>query len=75
MSRDRPEWITCIAYDDGKRRGVWCGKQSPGFVFQSIDHAAYAGLKRDRLLPCPECLDAIIAALRQDDPSRRGGSR
>ena len=39
---------------------TWCGQRVAGWVFQSIDHAAYSKTIR----PCRACVKAAIAHLR-----------
>lgn len=61
----RPEYIRCIAdnhvQNDGKS---WCGRWIKlELHFQSIDHATLNGRNEGRLVACPECAAAIIAAL------------
>jgi hypothetical protein len=44
---------------------AWCGAPLAGgeFVFRNIDHAAMNGRGNGRLVPCPECRNAVIKAL------------
>lgn len=50
----------------GEEKEVWCGAPFDAFRwdFVNIDHIANHRLTQGRLLPCPECLQAIVAALR-----------
>jgi hypothetical protein len=63
---DRPEWVKCIEHDHTELRGkTWCGRCAAGaFFFQGCDHAAENGRQRGRLFACPECVEAVCAALR-----------
>lgn len=60
----------CILHTHAeKKETTWCGKakQPDGWYFQDIDHAAYTLLQRRRLVPCSECLSAIIHTLRKGE--------
>ena len=62
----RPEWIKCVEHDHADLRNKsWCGRDVRlEFRFSDIDHAAESGRQEGRLVACPECVTAIIAALR-----------
>lgn len=61
----RPEYVKCINRTmQASLARSWCGRSLFGeFAFQGIDHAAENNLQRGRLLPCPECVEAVTAAL------------
>lgn len=63
----RPDHIRCIQQTlAGRTHQYWCGRPAEIYewAFTSIDHAAQSQIKQDRLMPCPECIDAAVAALR-----------
>lgn len=65
---DRPEWIKCIRQTHVDLAGkTWCGKSAIGFCFVDVDHAAQNGLQQGRLVACPECVEAVVAALHSGD--------
>lgn len=66
----RPEYVVCVMADAGPahdlHKKTWCGQPanwSKGLMFVSVDHAAFNGYARRRLVCCPECSKAIIKAL------------
>ena len=64
---NRPEYIKCIKHTHADYpKTSWCGKSISSFdwAFQNIDHAAYATMNEDRLIPCPVCLDKIAETLK-----------
>ena len=71
----RPDYVTCI--NRAKQANMarsWCGRSLFGeFSFQGIDHAAENNLQRGRLLPCAECVAAVVAALRTPGVQPSGG--
>lgn len=59
---NRPEYIKCIQHTHAERKKTsWCGKSLSSFdwSFVDIDHAVYATMNNDRLIPCRECITAI----------------
>ena len=67
---ERPEYIRCIQHTHAeKQKTSWCGKQlfSYDWVFQDIDHATYTMMNGGRLVPCPDCVNAIINVLKNDE--------
>lgn len=68
MPDSRPEYVTCIKHTHADRKGKsWCGRPAEGFLFVSIDHAAYARTQRIRLLVCPDCAKNVTERLNSDD--------
>ncbi len=67
MGKQRPEYVHCVGFGlDDNTRETWCGHDH-GFgepFFIEPTHAALHGRNKGRLMVCPECRDAIIAALR-----------
>ena len=56
------EHVTCIRHTRADmQKSTWCGKRVSGFVFQSLDHAAY---NDGRLVACPQCVGAAVSCLR-----------
>lgn len=49
----------------GEEKDVWCGApfELLRWDFVDIDHIANHRLTQGRLLPCPDCLKAIVDAL------------
>ena len=64
---ERPDYIKCIADTHADNKGkTWCGRTLVmEFAFVDIDHAAMNGRNKGRLVVCPECRDAVIAALQE----------
>lgn len=47
-----------------RKQLAWCGRSVEiEWAFVDIDHAAYSQLNNDRLLPCKDCLKAVVKAL------------
>jgi len=68
----RLDHICCIHQTHAEKTTLsWCGRKIEPFefVFVSIDHATYSNLAGDCLVPCPECVEAIVAALREQQTS------
>jgi hypothetical protein len=64
MSDEQPDYVVCIKHTNNVNEGeTWCGKKTVGFVFQGIDHAAYARMNGGRLLVCPDCQKAVSEIL------------
>lgn len=65
MPRELNEYEKHVAHNhEDHKHKAWCGGWVSGqFVFTSIDHLAYERKRDGRLLPCPKCLDAIVATL------------
>jgi hypothetical protein len=64
---DRPEWVKCIKFPLSRREPwqTWCDRNAPlEWMFQDIDHAAFNGLDEGRMVACPKCVAAVMAALR-----------
>lgn len=56
----RPDYIQCIAHTHVVYLGQpWCGIAGRSVFSQNLDHAAYAIKNESRLVPCPECLEAV----------------
>jgi hypothetical protein len=69
MTESRPEYIRCIKHNHGDYPNTtWCGEKYSSFdwVFQDIDHATYTAMDGGRLVPCPDCLNAIFEVLKND---------
>jgi hypothetical protein len=69
MSRQRPEWIKCIKHTHADYdKEAWCGREILTFdwVFQDIDHAAYATMSGARQVPCPDCVNEVVKALKDE---------
>lgn len=67
MTDQRPEWIRCIKHNHADYdKEAWCGRKISCFdwVFQDIDHAAYATMGEARQVPCPDCIDTIVKVLK-----------
>lgn len=62
----RPEYVKCIAHDHAELKNEsWCGRfVGMEFHFQGADHAAEHRRQQGRLVACPECVEAIIFALK-----------
>ena len=59
------ETPACIRHSHSDLRNyTWCEERCAGFVFQSVDHAAYSLLAKRRIPVCPKCLDRISKLLR-----------
>lgn len=59
----RPEWVHCVGTGHVNETRPWCGSDNiPGFV--DATHAALNGRGEGRLVACPQCVEAIIKALR-----------
>lgn len=72
---NRPDYIKCILVNDisarvQDTRHAWCGRQLTrmGWSFLSIDHAALASAQESSQVPCGECVEAVIIALRTTQP-------
>lgn len=39
---------------------AWCGEKIVGFAFTDVDHAALNARNGGRLVPCPDCLRAVL---------------
>jgi hypothetical protein len=60
----RPDYIACVRDTHVDRQGLaWCGRHAPGWAFQDADHAALNGRGQGRMVVCPECRKALVAAL------------
>lgn len=60
-SMTRPDYVRCIS---STRDQSWCGEPlALDWYFQSTDHAILAVKNGSRMLPCPNCLLAVIEAL------------
>ena len=63
----RPDWVKCIRQTHEERKTKsWCDRilyYSDEWAFIDIDHAVHSAQQGDRLVPCPECVTAIVAAL------------
>lgn len=58
--------MKCIRHThEDKKTTSWCGRalESMEWAFVSLDHAAYARLHEDRLVPCGKCVNAAKRAL------------
>jgi hypothetical protein len=66
MSKKRPDWVKCISHEvKGEQHTSWCGRfVGMEFHFHGVDHAAENGRSEGRLVACPECTAAVIAALK-----------
>lgn len=61
---ERPDWIKCVAdIASPQQEKTWCGRRAEGWYFVSADHAALAGRNGSRLVVCPQCREALVAAL------------
>lgn len=74
----RPDWITCIQRPHAEDRGKsWCGRRiSSEFHLVGLDHAA--SLQKDRLQPCPKCVEKAceeLYSLAPDNCQRCYGQR
>ena len=65
MSRPLEEWEHHVLKPVYATTEVWCGAphEYPRWDFLGIDHVAASRLKGGRMLPCPDCLKAIVEAL------------
>lgn len=62
----RPEYVKCITDNHRDNDGrSWCGKTLNKFdcAFVSIEHAAFNGRSKGRLVACTECTAEIAKAL------------
>jgi hypothetical protein len=61
----RPEYVTCALTGMYAGDETWCGRKTCGLGFTFVDasHAALNAKQGGRLLLCPECSAAIVAAL------------
>lgn len=69
MTETRPEYIRCIQHTHlDKQKTSWCGKTLYNYdwVFQDIDHATYNVMNGGYLVPCPDCVNAILGVLKND---------
>ncbi len=63
---DRPEYVRCIDDQNVENAGkTWCGREVrfAEWTFTDVDHAAQTARAGFRLVPCPECVSAVMAAL------------
>lgn len=61
---ERPDYVHCIQHGHVTRKGSsWCGRELEEWHFVDVDHAALNGEQGGRLQACPECSNAVIAAL------------
>jgi hypothetical protein len=62
---ERPEWVRCVAHDHVDLKDTsWCGRSiAHEWAFVDPSHAAENGRQGGRLVACPACVAAIIAAL------------
>ena len=69
---NRPDYIACIGHTNAPTDGptrTWCGRTCyMEWVFLGIDHAVYSVHKETRMVPCPECVAAILAVLSPPTP-------
>lgn len=65
----RPEYITCILYDNGvSQYKYWCAREVSiirEFAFIDINHAVYNAERGGRLVACPECWEAICKIIKE----------
>lgn len=62
---ERPEFVKCIGTEMPGPNMSWCGKYvGMDWHFQGANHAALAVKAGDRMMPCPECVDAAVKALK-----------
>ena len=56
------EWIKHIAHTHADmKKMAWCGEPLTfDWAFENIDHAAYNGMGKGRLVACKACTDAVI---------------
>jgi hypothetical protein len=62
----RPEHIRCIKQSTVNKLSLtWCNRTWDQFewCFLDIDHAANNGAQNQRLVACPQCVEAITQAL------------
>jgi hypothetical protein len=61
------DFTTCIKHssqDPALQHKAWCGFDVRySFAFGGIDHAAYSAMGNSRLVPCGECVKAVMTAL------------
>ena len=64
--KKRSDAMMCIRQTHAERTAIsWCGRRIEPFewTFTDIDHAIYSLMAEDRLIPCLDCVRAIIAEL------------
>jgi hypothetical protein len=58
--------VHCVNHDHAELQGTsWCGRPLMSeWWFMGVDHAAENGRQAGRMVACPECVEAILTALR-----------
>jgi hypothetical protein len=71
------DWTKHISHTHADRKGeAWCGVRLQVFdwAFGDVDHAAYNMQQEGRLLPCPQCVGAVMTAFGRASQAARSSA-